>query len=117
MGLTLVSQKHITGWFAARHWINTVEFWVTTTNNESVIVQHYQECSLACNIPGYDVTVRGDYCEYKKTDIKTVFSPISPSAANKVLKEYKKRAKADSSRWDASAASSAGSEILSIGLF
>ena len=67
-------------------------------NNESVIVQHYQECSLSCNIPGYDVTVRGDYCEYKKTDIKTVFSPISPSAADKVLKEYKKRAKADKSK-------------------
>ena len=41
-------------------------------NNESVIVQSYRECKM-CDIPGYDVTVRGDYCEYQKTDFKTVF--------------------------------------------
>ena len=58
------------------------------TNNEVVHVIEYVEDEFV-GIHGYQVTVKGDYCEFRKSDVKQVFSPITPSAANKVLKVWK----------------------------
>jgi exodeoxyribonuclease-5 len=73
---------------------------VILTNNETVRVLEY-EASEYVDIPGYLVTVRGDFCEYLKTDVRKVFSPITPTAANRVLNEYKKQAirEKDKSHW------------------
>jgi len=67
------------------------------TNNEVVYVEKYEEAEL-CNIPGYYVTVRGDYNQFTKSNIKTVFSPKTKVAADKVLDVWKKQAKADKSK-------------------
>ena len=61
---------------------------VILTNNETVRVIEYED-SEYMGIPGYLVTVRGEFCEYLKTDLKKVFSPITSTAANKVLKTWK----------------------------
>jgi hypothetical protein len=61
---------------------------VILTNNETIRVIEYED-SEYMGIPGYLVTVRGEFCEYLKTDIKKVFSPTTPTAANKVLKTWK----------------------------
>ena len=66
-------------------------------NNEVVYVNKYEEAEL-CNIPGYYVTVRGDYNQFTKSNIKTVFSPKTKVAADKVLDVWKKQAKADKSK-------------------
>jgi exodeoxyribonuclease-5 len=58
------------------------------TNNEIVHVDSYVE-SESYNIPGYIVTVRGAYNKYQKSNIKSVFSPRTKAAADKVLKEEK----------------------------
>ena len=73
---------------------------IILTNNETVHVMGYEDAEYE-EIPGYLVTVRGDFCEYLKTDVKKVFSPITPTAANRVLAEYKKQAirEKDKSHW------------------
>ena len=73
---------------------------IILTNNETIRVMQYEDAEYM-GIPGYLVTVRGDFCEYLKTDVKKVFSPITPTAANKVLAEYKKQAikEKDKSHW------------------
>jgi hypothetical protein len=73
---------------------------IILTNNETVRVMGYEDAEYE-EIPGYLVTVRGDFCEYLKTDVKKVFSPITPTAANRVLAEYKKQAirEKDKSHW------------------
>jgi len=73
---------------------------VVLTNNETIRVIGYENAEYM-DIPGYLVTVRGDFCEYLKTDVKKVFSPITPTAANRVLAEYKKQAikEKDKSHW------------------
>lgn len=58
------------------------------TNNETVHVCDYIEAEQ-CEIPGYIVTVKGEFNTYSKTDIKKVFSPVSKSAADTILKKYK----------------------------
>jgi len=58
------------------------------TNNEIVHVDSYVE-SESYDIPGYIVTVRGAYNKYQKSNIKSVFSPRTKAAADKVLKEEK----------------------------
>ena len=67
------------------------------TNNEIVHVENYTEAE-SYDIPGYFVTVHGDYNKYTKTDIKTVFSPKTKPAADKVLNEWKKEAIANRSK-------------------
>ena len=73
---------------------------VILTNNETIRVIGYENAEYM-DIPGYLVTIRGDFCEYLKTDVKKVFSPITPTAANRVLNEYKKQAikEKDKSHW------------------
>ena len=58
------------------------------TNNEIVHVDSYVETE-SYDIPGYIVTVRGAYNKYQKSNIKSVFSPRTKAAADKVLKEEK----------------------------
>jgi hypothetical protein len=58
------------------------------TNNEIVHVDSYVETE-SYDIPGYIVTVRGAYNKYQKSNIKSVFSPKTKAAADKVLKEEK----------------------------
>ncbi len=58
------------------------------TNNEIVHVDNYVE-GESYDIPGYFVTVQGDYNKYTKTNVKTVFSPKTRIAADKILKEEK----------------------------
>jgi len=58
------------------------------TNNEIVHVNNYIEAE-SYDIPGYTVTLRGDYNKYQKSNIKSVFSPKTKAAADKVLKEEK----------------------------
>jgi len=58
------------------------------TNNEIVHVCHYIETE-EYDIPGYYVTVKGDYNKYTKSSTKGVFCPKTPSAANNVLKKLK----------------------------
>ena len=67
------------------------------TNNEIIHVNNYDEASLY-GIPGYFVTVQGDYDKFTKTNIKKVFSPKTGTAANKVLKEWKADAVFDRSK-------------------
>ena len=73
---------------------------VILTNNETIRVIKYENAEYM-DIPGYLVTVRGDFCEYLKTDVKKVFSPITPTASNRVLDEFKKQAirEKDKSHW------------------
>ena len=61
------------------------------TNNEVVHVDNYVE-GESYDIPGYFVTVQGDYNKYTKSNLKTVFSPKTRPAADKVLKEWKTEA-------------------------
>ena len=58
------------------------------TNNEIVHVRSYTEMEQY-NIPGYRVTLKGDYDKYTKSNIKIVFSPKNKIAATKILDEYK----------------------------
>ena len=58
------------------------------TNNEIVHVDNYVE-GESYDIPGYFVTVQGEYNKYTKTNVKTVFSPKTKTAADKILKEEK----------------------------
>ena len=58
------------------------------TNNETVYVDSYVETE-SYNIPGYIVTVQGDYNKYQKSNVKSVFSPKTKAAADKVLKKEK----------------------------
>ena len=67
------------------------------TNNEIIHVNNYDETTLY-DIPGYFVTVQGDYDKFTKTNIKKVFSPKTKEAANKVLKEWKAEAVLDRSK-------------------
>ena len=61
------------------------------TNNEAVHVIGYVDAEFQ-DIPGYQVTVRGDYNKYTKSSTKKVFSPKTKAAADKVLKEWKAEA-------------------------
>ena len=61
------------------------------TNNETVHVIDYTE-SEQYNIPGYVVSLRGDYNKYTKSDKKRVFSPKSKAIADKVLQLHKNTA-------------------------
>ena len=61
------------------------------TNNEIVHVEDYTETE-SYDIPGYFVTVHGDYNKYTKSNLKTVFTPKTKPAADKVLKEWKTEA-------------------------
>jgi len=67
------------------------------TNNEVVHVRSYTETEQH-TIPGYLVTLKGDYNKYTKSDLKQVFSPKTPVAANKVLDEFKAIAIKNSSK-------------------
>ena len=58
------------------------------TNNEIVHVINYNEAILE-EIPGYYVTVKGDYNKFIKSNIKRIFSPKTKVQADKVLNEYK----------------------------
>lgn len=58
------------------------------TNNETVYVKEYRPGVLS-EIPGYYVTVKGEYNSFTKTDTATVFCAKTIAAADKVLKEYK----------------------------
>ena len=58
------------------------------TNNEIIHVISYAEGDLY-DIPGYFVTVQGDYNKYTKSNVKRVFSSKTKTAENKVLKEWK----------------------------
>lgn len=58
------------------------------TNNEIVHVMNYEETEQF-DIPGYLVTLKGEFNRYTKTDIKYVFSPKSKAIADKKLLEYK----------------------------
>ena len=58
------------------------------TNNEIVYVDSYVEAE-SYDIPGYIVTIQGEYNKYQKSNIKSVFSPRTKTAADKVLKEEK----------------------------
>ena len=60
-------------------------------NNESVLVLSFWENEVR-GIPGYTVKVKGDYNRHTKTDVKSVFAPISKAAADKVLKALQKTA-------------------------
>ena len=68
----------------------------------SEYVEHYKEGELH-DIPGYYVTVQGDYNQFTKSRAKTVFSPKTKTGADKVLKEWKAEAVADKSKksWQA----------------
>ena len=68
-------------------------------NNETVHVVRYVE-DESYEIPGYFVTVEGDYNMYTKSNIKTVFSPKTKAAADKILKEWKAIAKQNNSKQD-----------------
>jgi len=72
------------------------------TNNETIYVEYYKEGELH-DIPGYYVTVQGDYNQFTKSRAKTVFSPKTKTGADKVLKEWKAEAVADKSKksWQA----------------
>jgi hypothetical protein len=72
------------------------------TNNEVTYVEEYAEGELQ-DIPGYYVTVLGDYNPFTKSRIKIVFSPKTKAAADKVLKEWKDKAILDKSKqnWQA----------------
>jgi exodeoxyribonuclease-5 len=58
------------------------------TNNEIVHIVNYDEGEIY-GIPGYYVTVRGDYNKYTRSTTKKVFSPKTKSAADKILEEEK----------------------------
>ena len=58
------------------------------TNNEIVYVDSYVEAE-SYDIPGYIVTIQGEYNKYQKSNIKSVFSPRTKAAAEKILKEEK----------------------------
>jgi len=70
---------------------------IVLTNNEIVHVQSYTETEQY-TIPGYLVTLKGDYNKYTKSNIKRVFSPKSTVAATKVLDQFKDTAIKHSSR-------------------
>jgi exodeoxyribonuclease-5 len=61
------------------------------TNNEITYVEDYKEGELH-DIPGYYVTVQGDYNKFTKSRTKIVFSPKTRVAADKVLNEWKAEA-------------------------
>jgi len=61
------------------------------TNNEVIHVTNYVEAEYQ-DIPGYQVTVRGDWNKYTKSSTKKVFSPKTRAVADKVLKEWKSEA-------------------------
>jgi hypothetical protein len=67
------------------------------TNNEVVHVCSYTETEQY-NIPGYLVTLKGDYNKYTKSNLKQVFSPKSAVAATEVLNEFKDIAIRNSSK-------------------
>jgi len=61
------------------------------TNNEAVHVISYEEGEFA-EIPGYFVTVRGDFNPANGSDKKKVFVPKNKAAVDKVLNVHKDRA-------------------------
>ena len=67
------------------------------TNNEITYVENYKEGELY-DIPGYYVTVLGDYNRFTKSRTKIVFSPKTKAAADKILKEEKTIAVASKSK-------------------
>ena len=69
------------------------------TNNETVHVFSYQEGEYA-SIPGYFVTVKGDYSKYLKSNTKTVFCPKTKLTADRILNEAKKTAIQNSTKSD-----------------
>jgi len=69
------------------------------TNNEIVYVDSYVEAE-SYDIPGYLVTIQGDYNKYQKSNIKSVFSPKTKAAAEKILKEEKALATKSKSKKD-----------------
>jgi len=58
------------------------------SNNEVILVTNYEDGYLY-DIPGYFVTVQGDYNKYTKSNVKRVFSSKTKTAENKVLKIWK----------------------------
>jgi exodeoxyribonuclease-5 len=58
------------------------------TNNEAVLVKSYKEGEF-WGIPGYDITVLGDFDNFKQSDVKKVFVAKTKAAADKVLNSYK----------------------------
>jgi|TARA_B110000438_G_scaffold181108_1_gene173043 exodeoxyribonuclease-5 len=67
------------------------------TNNEVVHVIEYLETEQY-NIPGYLVSLQGDYNKYTKSNKKRVFSPKTTAAANKILDGFKAIAIKNSSK-------------------
>lgn len=64
---------------------------VVISNNETVAVLEYTRGNLE-DIPGYWVRVYGDYIEHLDSSEKTVFCPLSATAADKVLSALKAKA-------------------------
>ena len=58
------------------------------TNNEIVHVKHYTETEQY-SIPGYSITLEGDYNKYTQSNLKNVFSPKSKGLADKILQLHK----------------------------
>lgn len=71
----------------------------TLANNEVIHVKEYTEATYH-SIPGYQVTVDGDYNRFTRSHTKKVFVPISQSAADIVLNKYKKIAVKNKSKLD-----------------
>lgn len=72
---------------------------IVLTNNEVVYVKAYVE-GVFNKIPGYYVTVNGDYNKFTKSNLKKVFSPKTKTAKNKVLNEHKAKAVKSNSKKD-----------------
>ena len=58
------------------------------TNNEIIHVIGFSEAELQ-DIPGYYVTVEGDYSKFTKSKTKQIFVPKTKASADKVLNGYK----------------------------
>ncbi len=67
------------------------------TNNEIVYIKDFH-ADIRYGIPGYTVTVTGDYSAVTKSRIKTTFVPKTKIAADKVLKTYSDTAKKNKTR-------------------
>lgn len=69
------------------------------SNNEIVYVEKYREDTYF-DIPGYNVTVKGDFCRATNSKIKSVFVPRTKREADIVLKQYKDIAKQNKNKSD-----------------
>lgn len=69
------------------------------SNNEIVYVKEFYEGEIA-NIPGYYVKVKGEYSNFSKSNIKTVFCPKIKSITDKILNRIKAVAIKNKSRID-----------------